>query len=93
MCSEAVWLVATVDISRCDFSSLGGTPCSQPRDGGYHTLVYPELAMTRQNLTDLTYLAVQRGATRAKTLAHEIDVGFEFEKQVGVPYRHAQFVS
>jgi hypothetical protein len=48
--------------------------------------------MTRQNLTDLTYLAVQRGATRAKTLAHEIDVGFEFEKQVGVPYRHAQVI-
>jgi hypothetical protein len=48
--------------------------------------------MTHQNLTDLTFLAVQRGATRGETLAHEIDVGFEFEKQVGVPYRHAQVI-
>jgi hypothetical protein len=44
------------------------------------------------NLTDLTYLAVQRGATQPKTLAYVIDVNFEVEKQIGVPYRHAQIV-
>src|SRR5271168_5132210 len=66
MCSEAVWLVATVDIPRCDFSSLGGTPCNQPRNGGYRTLVYPELAMTRQNLT---HLASHRGSTEGSVAA------------------------
>src|SRR5258708_4342877 len=44
------------------------------------------------NLTDLTYLAVHRGATQPKTLAYVINVNFEVEKQIGVPYRHSQIV-
>src|SRR5580700_10538092 len=44
------------------------------------------------HLSDLTYLAVQRSATRPKTLAYVIDVNFEVEKQIGMPYRHAQIV-
>jgi hypothetical protein len=44
------------------------------------------------NRTDLTYLALQHGATQLKTLAYEINVGLEFKKQVRMPYRHAQIV-
>src|ERR1700731_1469710 len=44
------------------------------------------------NLTDLAYLAGQRGATQPKALAYVIDVNFEVEKQIGVPHRHSQIV-
>jgi hypothetical protein len=44
------------------------------------------------HLSDLTYFAGQRGATQRKTLAYVVDVNFEVEKQIGVPYRHAQIV-
>src|ERR1700734_278376 len=51
---------------------------------------YGPLSTMSSNLTDLAYLAGQRGATQPKTLAYVIDVNFEVKKQIGVPYRHAQ---
>jgi hypothetical protein len=44
------------------------------------------------NLTDLTYFIAQRRATQPKTLAYVIDVNFEFEKQIGVPYWDSRIV-
>src|ERR1700722_12564289 len=44
------------------------------------------------NLANLAYFAGQRVATRPKTLAYVIDVNFEVEKQIGVPYRPPQIV-
>src|SRR5580698_7509224 len=44
------------------------------------------------NLASLAYFAGQRSTTRPKTLAYVIDVNFEVEKQIGMPYRHAQIV-
>jgi hypothetical protein len=44
-----------------------------------------------RRLTDL-YIFLQHGTTRSKTLAYEIDVGFEFKKQVRVTYWHANTV-
>ncbi len=45
-----------------DFRLLADNPRSNLGNAGIAYWFYPDLAMTRQNLTDLTYFAVQRGA-------------------------------
>jgi len=43
-------------------------------------LLHPAATDNSHNLTDFTYFALQHGTTRSKTLAYEVDVGFEFKK-------------
>ena len=71
---------------------VGRSAAQQPSPGNSQCLMSTEKGVMRGsadvslNLTDLAYLALQHGATRPKTLPYEIDVSFEFKKQVRVPY-------
>ena len=70
-----------VRLTASDSTTMSRSPASKPRMRS--TAVRSAAAKSfMPHLSDLAYVAGQRGATRAKTLAYVIDVNFEVEKQI-----------
>jgi hypothetical protein len=95
-CCRGEFLISWIGTERRG-SNPGPAPCSRPLlgralDSGPTKFFCLDSADDSLNLTDLTYLALQHGATQLKTLAYEINVGLELKKQVRMPYWHAQIV-